>query len=503
MTDTNEHPAAPEQRTIDVDVRDLDTRGRTVVGYAAVYGAESGDLGGFRERIAPGAFAGVLDADVRCLLNHDPNVVLGRTKSGTMRLADDQRGLRFEVDLPESRSDLREAVGRGDLDGASFRFQVGDEEWDGDLRTVKTVKSLHDVTLATYPAYPASSIELRTRPENTTTAAEPQENDTMETEDRNEAQTSEQTEDRTEGGLQVEDRAAVAEERSVEDRLNDAFRTVQVGEVRALNTTDDASIAPAELSTFLFEGLRASSVALRSGITVVATDRESISWPKLSTDVSPDFYSEAGTITPGDPGLETLTAEPAKIAHITEASNEVIDDSAPSVVNVLNSHVTTMLGLKLDASIYEGGTAVPGITGMANTSGIQNGGTVSVGGTASWDPIVQAIGDLREANAPEPYAVAGPPSTFTELSLLKTDSTDSNEQLPRPEGVPEPLQSTQLTDVYVYSPSQVVLVRRQDATVELDRSRLFNSDQSEVRGKVRADVLFPNPTAIVQVTASD
>ena len=142
---------APEQRTVDVDVESLDTRGRTLHGYAAVYGVESGDLGGFRERIAPGAFAPVLpDADVRALLNHDPNSVLGRSKSGTLRLFDEQRGLRFEVDLPASPlgENVREAVARGDIDGASFRLVVGDEEWDGDLRTVKTVRELHDVTVA-------------------------------------------------------------------------------------------------------------------------------------------------------------------------------------------------------------------------------------------------------------------------------------------------------------------------------------------------------------------
>lgn len=75
----------PEERTIDVDVEALDTRGRTVVGYAAVYGVPSeplAQLDGAREQIAPGAFDGVLGGDVRALLNHDPNEVLGTHQVG-------------------------------------------------------------------------------------------------------------------------------------------------------------------------------------------------------------------------------------------------------------------------------------------------------------------------------------------------------------------------------------------------------------------------------------
>jgi HK97 family phage prohead protease len=141
----NEH-RAPEQRTVDVDVEAIDTRGRTLHGYAAVYNVESEDLGGFRERIAPGAFRNVLDADVRALLNHDPSQVLGRTKSGTLRLFDEQRGLRFEVDLPDSPlgENVREAVRRKDIDGASFRFAVDQESWQRDLRTIESVKHLRE-----------------------------------------------------------------------------------------------------------------------------------------------------------------------------------------------------------------------------------------------------------------------------------------------------------------------------------------------------------------------
>jgi uncharacterized protein len=213
MTEHN----APEQRTIDVDVQDVDTRGRTLHGYAAVYGAISGDLGGFRETIAPGAFRDVIGADVRCLLNHDPSQVLGRTRSGTLRLADEQRGLRFECDLPDSPlgENVRAAVKRGDIDGASFRFVVGDESWDGDLRTVKSVQELHDVTVATYGAYPDASVELRTRT-NTTAARERQEETEVEQEQTTEAPAEERVANQNEN----ENGEERAEDRSTEHRAD-------------------------------------------------------------------------------------------------------------------------------------------------------------------------------------------------------------------------------------------------------------------------------------------
>lgn len=492
------HPDAPEQRTVDVDVQDLDTRGRTVVGYAAVYGVESGDLGGFRERIAPGAFAGVLDSDVRCLLNHDPNIVLGRTKSGTLRLADDERGLRFEVDLPESRSDLSEAVKRGDINGASFRFQVGEEDWAGDVRTVKSLKQLHDVTLATYPAYPEASVEMRTAQQEPDPQPRPSNGGGLVIRDR----------------LRVEQRNDRGTQASIEERITEALRSVQQGEVRSLSVASDGAIAPPELSSFLFEKLRASSVALQSGIVVIPTDRSEVQWPKLTADVAPDWYAEGETITPGDPTFATLTATPHKLAHIVQASNEVIDDSEPKLLDVLNGHLAVMLGLKLDASIFEGNPAVnaDSIRGLKFVAGIQ---TISMGTNGAvledYDPFIEAMGLLQAANAPGPYVAVMNPRSATELALLKTGASGSVEQLPVPSQMPQVFTTSQLStaeakgtatngsSAYVYSPSQVVLVRRQDATIEVDRSRLFNDDESEIRGKLRADLLAPNPAAIVRI----
>lgn len=277
--------------------------------------------------MARGAFTEVLasDPDVRCLLNHDPDKVLARTRAGTLRLTEDERGLYFEADLPDSPAgrDVREAVRRGDIDGASFRFVVGGESWDGDKRTVTSVKELLDVTVATYAAYPAASVELRTR--TTTTTSEPaelEEDTTMDNTDNTVEEPETASESRT-GALAVEDRAAVSEPPSVEQRVREALLDIRKGENRALTTA--STLAPGELSSFLWDKLCSASVGLASGMRVVTTERDTVTYPRLTADVAPGWYDEAATITPGDPTLDSLTATPRKLAHLTVFSNEVID----------------------------------------------------------------------------------------------------------------------------------------------------------------------------------
>jgi len=169
-----------EQRLFAAQVRSdksVDGTPSKLVGYAAVFNSPSEDLGGFIETIAPGAFTRALKEkqDVRALFNHDPNKVLGRTKSGTLRLKEDENGLNFECDIPDTTyaRDLVASVQRGDIDQCSFGFYVVEEKWFDDkgketpmwMGTKRQILdvNLFDISVVSYPAYPATSVEARAK----------------------------------------------------------------------------------------------------------------------------------------------------------------------------------------------------------------------------------------------------------------------------------------------------------------------------------------------------
>jgi HK97 family phage prohead protease len=140
-----------------------------LTGYAAVFNSLSEDLGGFRERILPGAFSRTIKtADVRALINHDPSRVLGRTTTGSLTLAEDSKGLKFTCSLPATTyaSDLIESVRRGDISQCSFGFQAREDRWVPGQKQGNSIRELIDVDLfdvsaVTYPAYTDTSIQER------------------------------------------------------------------------------------------------------------------------------------------------------------------------------------------------------------------------------------------------------------------------------------------------------------------------------------------------------
>ncbi len=148
------------------DVAEADD-GIRVSGYAAVFNQEA-DIGGYwREVIAPGAFRKAIGRDdVVFLINHE-GLPLARTRSGTLRLTEDDHGLKMETVLDAGDPDVGSIVPkmkRGDLDKMSFSFRATVQEWDESqsppLRTIREVE-LYDVAIVTTPAYGGTEIGLR------------------------------------------------------------------------------------------------------------------------------------------------------------------------------------------------------------------------------------------------------------------------------------------------------------------------------------------------------
>jgi len=138
-----------------------------IEGYAAVFGQLSEPLLGFRERVQRGAFTKTIqEGDIRALWNHNSDYVLGRTRNGTLRLWEDERGLRVEIHPPRASwaADFLESIRRGDVDQMSFSFAAIRDSWDTEegeiVRTLREVR-LFDVSPVAYPAYPATSVGVR------------------------------------------------------------------------------------------------------------------------------------------------------------------------------------------------------------------------------------------------------------------------------------------------------------------------------------------------------
>ena len=156
-------PDGVERRT----APELRAAGRRLTGYAAVYDTPA-KVGSFTETVGRAAFRASLagGADILALVDHDPGRLLARTSSGTLRLAEDSRGLHFDLDVPDTQlgRDVLALAERRDLGGMSFSFRVKDEAWPArDRRELRAVELLEVSVVHAWPAYAATSVEARMR----------------------------------------------------------------------------------------------------------------------------------------------------------------------------------------------------------------------------------------------------------------------------------------------------------------------------------------------------
>ena len=160
-----------EVRSFNVEFRN-DPENRHIEGYASVFNKRSLDLGGFTEVIAPGAFDEVIqNSDVKALLDHNPSRgILARSRNGegSLSLSIDSEGLKYSFDAPHTAlgDEVIEGLVRGDYSQSSFAFTVQDESWSKEedgryLRTITKVNRLYDVSIVADPAYPDTSVAMR------------------------------------------------------------------------------------------------------------------------------------------------------------------------------------------------------------------------------------------------------------------------------------------------------------------------------------------------------
>ena len=145
---------------------------RIISGYAIVFNQRSELLGNFYEYIDKNSLDDVDLSDVKCLVNHDYSKILGGTKSDTLFLKVDEKGLKFSVRIPETSygNDIYESVRRGDINQCSFSFIIDDKDATAQEitrlekgvyeRTVKKIDKLIEVSVVTIPAYKQTTAEI-------------------------------------------------------------------------------------------------------------------------------------------------------------------------------------------------------------------------------------------------------------------------------------------------------------------------------------------------------
>lgn len=532
---------APEQRTVTADVQDVRTEGRVLHGFACLYGTESRDLGGFTETIRAGAFADVLagEPDVLLTFNHDESRVLARTASGTLRIFDEERGLRFEADLgdgPTAR-DVADMVARGDVRGASFRFRIAPdgEEWSGERRTLTRVEHLADLSLATVPAYDGATVELRSlTPTNGDTMPD-RNRGTLAVADRPGVTTAETTEARASAVLATEDRmldwqarrrtrSSFTAEEAREFSLGRAVRGMVTGqwsdadlERRALaegGASTGGFLTPELVSAQVIDRIRNQARVLEAGATIVPMDSDIVSIPRLAGGVTASWKVENAPVQESDPAFERVTLVAHTLPVLTRISMELFEDMTPAASDAITNELTQAIALELDRAALRGSGVAPVPLGLRNQAGVELRPMSGANGSAptSYADLVRAVAALRGRNIAPNAALHSPRTALT--YALMADTTGQPLQAPGYLAGLQFLETAQLPDnlttgtssdtseVYVGRWSDLLIGVRPTIGVRVRQLHERFADQMQVGllAWLRADVQLAHPESFSILT---
>ncbi len=254
------------------EVRAEEGKPTVVEGYAAVFNDETVIGGSFAERIDRNAFDGADMANTVALFNHDINKPLARAGHG-LELTVDERGLkyRFEVGDQSYAKDLVENIRMGNVSTSSFGFTVRDDEWemrdDMNLRTIKEVGLLFDVSPTTQGAYPTTEVGLRSMElalENEGILAAEQEEvraymdeEEEEKEEKAEEEEEEEEEERAEEQAAEEEEA---EEEKEEEERSSSNETLETADAPVAEDSDETIQRGAESDISMNEEKNAPAV---------------------------------------------------------------------------------------------------------------------------------------------------------------------------------------------------------------------------------------------------
>jgi len=435
----------------------------TLHGLAVPYGKDSGDMG-FVEVIAPGAFSKNLrsDPDVRALIEHDSSKIIGRTRSGTLRLTEDDDGVHVSIDPPDNQTgkDVLESVRRGDLSAMSFGFRTKNDVWgtrDGKpWRTINEAELL-DVSIVAYPAYPDTSVAVRSldqwRKENDSmSATKTEEAKTDPKSDVKETTTDKREPERrsapiattshTSADMPLEWRdARTGKEIRVFDRghkfadvyrsdeplsLGKAVRAMIVGdwsdaqaEHRALSTTSNPTagiLVPNLLSATVIDKARALSVVARGGAQTVAMTSGSLTIARVSDDATVEIHQENTAATGSDVTFDAIELNAYTLLVLVKMSRELAAD-APNAVQIIEDAMAAKLAERIDYYGLRGsGSQEP--LGILNRSGLNDD---AVSGSVDWDNVLTGIKELAVDNHTASSLVISP-TNMDVLRKLKVNS---------------------------------------------------------------------------------
>lgn len=485
----------------------------TLLGTAVPYNTKSEDLG-FIETIAPGAFSKHLrtDPDVRALVEHDSAKLLGRTRSGTLILADDDRGVHASIDVPNTTlgHDVAESVKRGDIDGMSFGFRTLTDKWNMENGTpTRTVleAELYEVSLTGTPAYLDTKVALRSleqfkkeNPMEPTTEPKLETIPTPEPERRtapittatapNPSEWRNYTTGQEVRVLKPSERFADHYRSAEPLSLGRAVRALIVGdwkgaeaEQRALSTTANPTagiLVPNPLAAGVIDLARNKSVLARAGARTVDMTASTLTIARVATDPTMEVKAENAAFTGSDPAFDAIELTAYTIGCVVKMSRELAAD-APNSVALIEQVLAAKLAERIDYYGLRGtGSAQP--LGLLNMSGLND---EAVSGAVTWDNVLDGV-SLIEADNHMPNALIISPTRMNNLRQLKVNSETNHYAAP-------PATATTLTTLVTSNMpdttavvgdfTQFLIGLRQGATLEVstDAGAAFENHQVFVK----------------------